>query len=206
MSIAVIYCRKYEPQHLVDELRANLAWADCFVERDERSQGELWSVRRERNQKLIRQAREESDADWFLLMDPDERMQNGAEDEIREATEGPIGFRYSFPLRELWTPDQYRTDGIWGQKTRRRLFHRTRPAPYRIFKLSSVMYHLKMIEPENRVLRAKVHNRANTWDNKKQGFDYLAEEAGLVLQQVLPHEGYYPPYTPYKFSVPEELL
>ena len=199
------YARKYEPAFMVEDLRTNCGWVDDFVELDQSDRAsELWSRRDERVFQLRRLA-ENAGADWCLIMDPDERLEDGAEQRIREVIAGDPGLRYTFPLLELWTPDTYRTDGTWGRKTRRRLFHLTEPMRRRVLLDDVRMYHLKMIEPANRALRARVHNQCNTWDNPRIGFDYLADEDGLELAP-LPGRGFTPPYRPYHFEVPEELL
>jgi hypothetical protein len=199
------YARKYEPQHLVDDLRRNMSWVDGFVELDQRDRtDELWSPRAERVAELRRLA-EEAGADWCLIVDPDERMEDDAESYVRWAVGDDPSVRHTFPFKELWTSDEYRVDGVWGLKTRRRLFHLRAPMSARRLAWARI-YHLKMIEPANRAVRAAVHGQANTWDNKSLGFDYLAQEEGLVTERVPAGRGYSPPYRPYRFEVPGELL
>lgn len=205
-AVVCAYARKYEPQFMVDDLRENCAWVDGFVELDQRDRtDELWSRRDERVARL-RELAEGAGADWCLIMDPDERLERSAESEVRRAVGGDPATRYSFPLLELWTPETHRVDGPWGRKTRRRLFHLRTPMRRRVLLESVLMFHLKMVEPENRPLRAEVHRRANTWDNKTLGFDYLEEETGLVTEPLPAGRGFDPPYRPYRFEVPPELL
>lgn len=200
------YARKYEPDWMVEDLRENMGWVDGFVELDQRDRvTELWSRREERVAELRRLA-VEAGADWCLIIDPDERMEDGAESSVRRAIEGPPEIRYKFPFMELWTPDMYRVDGVWGRKTRRRLFHLHAPAGERVLLEDARIYHLKMIEPENRTLRRRVHKQANDWDNKRLGFDYLDDDRGLELRAIEPGRAFSPPYRRYEFSVPEELL
>lgn len=201
------YARKYEPQFMVDDLRTNCAgFVDGFVELDQRDRvDELWSQRSERVAELRRLATE-AGADWCLIMDPDERLEDRAGPAIRSVIEEDPGWRYTFPLLELFAPDRYRTDGPWGRKSRRRLFHVREPMKARILLTHVRMYHLKQIEPANRELRARVHKQENTWDNPRLGFDYLADDGGMVLEPVEPGRGYSPPYRPYHFHVPERLL
>lgn len=200
------YARKYEPDFMVDDLRANCGWVDDFVELDQRDRpDELWSRRDERVAELRRLA-EVAGADWCLIMDPDERLEHSAEARIRQVIADDPTIRYTFPLLELFTPDLFRTDGPWGRKSRRRLFHLREPMSTRVRLEDVWMFHLKMIEPANRALRARVHNQCNTWDNPGLGFDYLADDRGAVLEPIPAGRGYSPPYRPYHFTVPEELL
>jgi hypothetical protein len=204
--VVCAYARKYEPQFMVDDLCENCAWVDGFVELDQRDRvDELWSRRDERVAELRSRAEREG-ADWCLIMDPDERLERSAEEEVRRVVAGDPSLRYTFPLLELWTPQTHRIDGPWGRKTRRRLFHLRAPMSRRVLLDTVLMFHLKMVEPENRHLRAEVHRRANTWDNRTLGFDYLEDERGAVLQPLPPGRGFDPPYRPYKFEVPERLL
>lgn len=200
------YAHKYEPPWMIEDLRANLAWVDDFVALDQTDRAtELWSRRDERVEQL-RQLAVAAGADWCLIMDPDERFERSAEGEIRQAIEGDPTLRYRFPFLELFTPTEYRVDGVWGRKTRRRLFHLRSPMSRRVLLPDARIYHLKMIEPGNRALRARVHTQCNTWDNPNLGFDYLAEDAGAVLEPIPPGRDFQPPYRPYHFEVPTELL
>lgn len=196
------YAHRYEPDWLIDQLRANLGWVDGFAVHDDRENSAVWSVAKERNQKVIDKA-VEMGADWVLFTAPDERWSPNAEQVIRAAIEDKPKGRFAFPLRELWTPTEYRVDGVWGHKRRARLY---RPAAFKsghIYVLRDVnLYHLKMIERTNRERRVEVFNQHNKWDNRTTGFDYLADETGLTLEAIPPALMYKPKYRTYEFSVP----
>lgn len=206
MRLVAGYAHKYEPAWLIEELRENLAWVDGFVTIDQTNRvDELWSVRAERVAEL-RRLGVEAGAEWMLIMDPDERLEDKAGRVIRKLIRNDPSLRFTFHFKELFTPTAYRTDGIWGRKTRRRLFHLHQPRnPRALIDLN--IYHLKHIEEGNGALRARVFEQANTWDNHRLGFDYLADSKGMVLEEISPGRGFTPPYTrPYVFTVPEHLL
>lgn len=58
-----------------------------------------------------------------------------------------------------------------------------------------------MIEPANRLERARVHTLANTWDNRERGFAYMLDERGLRLERIPEGREFSPPYRPYRFKV-----
>ena len=193
--IVAAYARRYEPQWLVDDLRENLSWVDGFAELDDRDRAEPWSNTAERVKRLFAIVREMG-ADTVFYTAPDERLQDGAGEVLRALAPG----RYSLNLRELWTPDSYRVDGTWGGRRRKRFYTLDDDSP--VIPLNIDIYHLKMIEPENRAERARVHAAHNTWDNRRRGFSYMTDETGLVLERIPQGRGYSPPYRPYRFEVP----
>jgi len=130
---------------------------------------------------------------------------------------------YTFDLRELWTPRTYRIDGIWGKKKRPRLFAikpgqvfdkspiqcKSYPinAGYTFCHLPVNIYHLKMINPSNRKLRAEVFTKLDpNLKYQSIGYDYLFDETGLQLEQIPKGRGYSPRYKEYTFTVPKEYL
>lgn len=246
--LVAVFGIKYEPAWLVRDLKENLApWVDDFAVVDCRSRrDELW-IHEGRYRKLQRGAAIEAKADWVLVTSPDERWEDGAGDIIRPLIDGHKDkVIFNFPLREMWTPTAYRTDKLWGRKRRARLFpllpnqrtSRSRiqagPAPigdgtYARETLDANIYHLKMIEPENRVMRAEVFEaldpdyhfqsrdpsrltaRRKELDPEgvliEHGYHYLHNEDGLELEEIPEGRGFSPPYDrPYIFDVPPRLL
>jgi hypothetical protein len=198
--IIAAFAYRYEPDWLIDELRQNLSWVDGFAELDDRDRTEPWGVNADRVKQLMAIARA-MEPDWIFYTAPDERLEDRAADVLREVAERPGGTRYSFRLREMWRPDAYRVDGVWGRKLRARFFrpgelHSTRALDLNI-------YHLKMIEPENRRERRRVHTAHNRWDNKRRGFAYMTDERGLRLEAIPDGRGFTPAYQPYRFEVAE---
>ena len=198
VTIVGAFAYRYEPDWMVDDLRANLSWCDCLVELDERDQDVPWSNVADRTGALMELAAA-TGAEWVFYTSPDERLEDGAGDRLRELAEQGKHDRYRLHLRELWTPDAWRSDGIWGRKRRTRFYRIGTTGKGHNVNLN--LYHLKMIDPANRAERARVHTAHNTWDNKGRGFDYMTDETGLVLTYIEEGRGYSPPYRPYTFRV-----
>jgi len=199
--IIAAFAYRYEPDWLIDDLRENLSWVDGFAELDDRDRTEPWRVRAERSSELKRLALE-MEPDWIYWTAPDERLEDRAADVLRALAERRRLGRVTLHLRELWTPGAWRADGVWGRKRRTRFFRPDgRHLARRAVDLN--IYHLKMIEPENRAERQRVHTLANTWDNRRRGFAYMTDERGLRLERIREGRGYSPPYRPYRFEVPE---
>lgn len=158
--------------------------------------------------------------DWMVGLDADERLEREfrtrAEDEIRRAEER--GYTaLSLCLRELWdSPTTYRVDGVWGTKRRARLF---KNAPGLRFDLRSLhghwaplsgrrrffgifrrypaadllLYHLRMIDPQDRQARRDRYNRLDPGRKfQRRGYDYLTDEEGLRLKELPPGREYEP--------------
>lgn len=191
------FCFRYEPDWLIDQLLENVAWMDGHVSVDTRNDPRPWIPKAERIAAILDKAR---DADWLFEIDPDERLEPDAEPVLRGAAEeGPDWLRVR--LREMWTPTAYRVDRRWGKKTRGRFRHLSvtrRPRNARLLDVN--LYHLKMIEPENRAERRRVHSTWNRWDNGGR-FAYLTNEQGLKLEEIPEGRGYVPAYRRWEFKV-----
>lgn len=195
------YAHRYEPDWMIDQLRENLSWVDGFAVHDDRENPTVWSVAKDRNRMVFSEA-VRMGADWVLFTAPDERWAPNTETVVRTAVDMPTSRRFAFPLRELWTPTEYRVDGVWGHKRRTRLTRPGRPTTTPPIVLPANIYHLKMIEPANRRLRVDVFKEHNSWDNKTKGFDYLNDETGLELESIPESLMYQPEYKTYEFAVP----
>lgn len=168
---------RYEPEWLVDEFRKNLAWVDELVIVDDRSRtNELW-VHEGEYRKMQRRALLDAGIrswDWVLVTSPDERWSTRAEGAMRRLIARPRRRIYEFPLREMFAPNRYRVDGMWGNKWRPRLFPflpgqkfteqkiQTPPSPveggYERVRVPRVpVYHLENIAPASRAERAIVY-------------------------------------------------
>ena len=198
--IVAAFAYRYEPDWLVDQLRENLSWVDAFAELDDRERTGLWGQRKPRSQELMRIALE-LEPDWIYWTAPDERLEDRGARLLRRLSDGPRS-RYVFHLREMWTPEEYRVDGVWGRKVRGRFFRPNGRGKARLVDLN--IYHLKMIEPANRQERARVHSIANHWDNRRRGFDYMTDERGLRLERIPDGRGFSPPYRPYVFDLRDQ--
>ena len=196
--IIAAFAYRYEPDWMIEQLRENLSWVDGFAELNDRARTETWGNTLERTAALMEIVREMG-ADWVYYTAPDERLEYRAGAVLRDLAERGKHDRYRLRLREMWTPDSYRSDGVWGRKWRTRFYRPGTSGKGRNVDLN--IYHLKMIEPENRKERARVHSLYNTWDNGSRGFDYMTDERGLVLERIPADRGFLPPYTPYRFEV-----
>lgn len=206
--IIAVFSFRYD-HHLVPDLLANIdPMVDGWVSFDDRGATASFTEESRRRLMLISRAREIG-ADWVLAMDPDERLEAGAAERIRALTEEKRRVAYGFRLRELYTPDQYRIDGIWGTKVQARLFPLLEgqvfsDAPlhapwypveggYELRQVDINLYHLKMICAERRAARAALYRRLDP-ENKCQkiGYDYLADDTGMVLEPIPPGREYFP--------------
>lgn len=169
--------QKYEPDWLVDDMKANLSWVDevCMVDTRHRTH-ELWIDEGE-YRLLQRKALQDAGierGDWVYVTSPDERLEKTAGDQLRiitSETKRPTILK--FQLKEMFTPTAYRTDGIWNRKTRPRMYmylpHQTfstkriqqSPIPvngrYDRKLLDIRIYHLKNIEPASRDGRVQAY-------------------------------------------------
>jgi len=185
---------------LVPDMLANLDFVDDVIGNDDRARTDVWYHEGQTRQALIERARD-AGADWILGVDPDERFERKAGRAIRRLIRTDEKVIYSFRFRELWTPTSYRSDGIWGTKSRPSLFP-VKPgqtfhnlpvhspwhpanADYQIQQTEINLYHLKMIRPENRLDRRDLYNSLDP-DRAIQaiGYDYLADETGCELTEI----------------------
>jgi hypothetical protein len=147
-------------------------------------------------------------ADWIASLDADHRVEidfrDRAERLIRRGR--PLGVEaWSWQVRELWgTEDQWRADGIWGDKRRANLFRarsdhafderrlHARKAPRQAAFLGHypkgdlIVYHLRMVAPDDRAARRERYERMDPSAEFQpdEGYAYLTEEAGLALLPV----------------------
>lgn len=235
VKIIATYKRRDEPDGLIADLRANLSpWVDAFVELQTTRTGP-WpheGQALERQRQLVRREHGET---WALFIDPDERIEDGAVNVVREAiaraAERGAGrqTQFQFPLREMWTPTQWRKDGDWGRKKpRTRLYHlhpgqRFRDKPIHCgvvpigpsgnrVTLPVAMYHLKNIEPANRTARAQAYLDADPLfeHQRREGRDWswLYSEEYIELAEIEPGREFSPAYAPgsYLFRPPGREL
>jgi SAM-dependent methyltransferase len=167
-----------------------------------------------RNHLTVMEAAWPHGADWFLGIDADERVERDfrrrAEAEIdRAEASGDVALWV--PFKELWgSRGRFRVDGVWAEKRKPCLFKADPNAHYGKQRLHSVwapwpppkgdyptadlrLYHLKMIDPEERQARADLYNRLDP-ERKFQaiGYDYLVDEDGIELQPIEPGRDFIP--------------
>ncbi|MDR6432287.1 hypothetical protein [Brucella pseudogrignonensis] len=96
---------------------ANLQpFIDGWIAWDDTKRDTLWYHEGKARQTLINAARQHK-ADWVLWVAPDERYEVGTKDKIADLVKRERHIIWGFKLREMYTVCQYRTDGLWGQKS-----------------------------------------------------------------------------------------
>lgn len=209
--VMAVFSYRYDA-HLVPDLIANVApMTDGWVAWDDTGGGDLFGDEVKRRRALLVAARE-AGASWALAVDPDERFEAALAADIDRliAIDEPVA--YTFALRELYGPLEYRVDGLWGEKCQARLLylgggvtdstperlhsswawfvpgHELRPTRFNL-------YHLKMIAPRRRLARARLYRHldpASQW--QAIGYDYLADESGARFEAIPPGREYQPPH------------
>lgn len=196
--------------HLVPDLLRNIDFVDGYVANDDRQNPAEWFSEGDVRRRLIADARAQG-ADWVLVIDPDERLEPAAGDQIRAFMRAHQGERVigGFRVRELWSATHFRVDGVWGHKRRWGLFPVTGPVtmtdkpvhgePYpldpdfRRIMLDVDLFHLKMMSARARRARRDLYNRLDP-DRLYQaiGYDYLAEEDDMELVAIEPARRFRP--------------
>lgn len=206
--VLAVFSFRYDA-HLVPDLIGNLRpLVDGWAGFDDRNSKELFSNEPHRRGALIERARQLG-AKWVLAVDPDERLEAGAAEQIRRMTAEPARILWTFRLCELYTPTAYRTDGVWGRKRMTRLFPLLEdqqfsthplhgpwnPVEGRYEKRDSGLniYHLKMITRSRREARRDLYATLDP-DRKFQkiGYEYLADESGATFEEIAPGREYLP--------------
>ncbi len=145
-----------------------------------------------------------------MSIDADERVERDfrarAERVIRRGRIlGRTGF--SVRLRELWgSEERYRADGVWRQKWPSRLFRlragvavddqavhapKVPRAAGWVPRADLVVYHMRMIEPEDRVVRRRRYEELDPDASyQPRGYGYMTDERGLKLRPVPERRGF----------------
>ena len=219
--LIAVYGQRHEPDWLVADMLTNLTpLVDGFAFVDDRARpaGEAWG-----HEGDFREAQREAaiaeGADWVLVVDPDERLEDRAAEVIRPLLGGPPTY-YRFRLRELFAPNAYRVDGRWGMIRRTRLYPvqpgqvmsrkpiHTPPIPIApalpTVTLDLNLYHLKMIEPANRPARGRAYAAAEIQHRApRRAWSGLSRTLGMRLEPVPAGRGFSPAYTrPYLLGRP----
>jgi hypothetical protein len=213
--LVLVTSRRHEPDWLVDQLLANVEpWIDDAVVVDDRDRdpAETWGHEGQMRARQ-RQAGIDAGADWVLQLDPDERLEDRAGQVLRPLVDhGRQDVVYRMRLREMFTPTCYRVDGKWGLYRRTRLYPihpgqqmSTRPIhtpaipvvpTYRKVDLDLNLYHLKMIEPANRVARTAAYSGAEAQHGvRARSWAGMRSTAGMRLQAVPQGRRFTPGYT-----------
>lgn len=207
-KVLAVFSFRYDA-HLVPDMLANISpLVDGWAAYDDTGSTELFSDEPRRRRALLMAARE-AGAEWVLAVDPDERFEAGLADAMNRLTSTERTVCYSFAVREMFAPDKYRVDGVWGSKRQARLLRLTDRFAESVAPLHSSwhslidgaehvstdfnLYHLKMITPRRRQARAELYNRLDPERRIQQiGYDYLADDEGAVFEVVAPDRRYLP--------------
>lgn len=216
--LIAVYGRRHEPDWLVEGLIANVSpWVDGIAVVDDRGRdpAEPWG-HEGRFRARQRQAAVDAGADWVLVLDPDERLEDRAGEVIRPLVEQNRDELYRLRLCELFTPTAYRVDGRWNVLRRARLYPirpgqqmsdkpiHAPPIPvrtgYPVVDLDVNLYHLKMIEPANRAARARAYSRAEAQHGVRlRQWGALRTTGGMRLRSIAAGRGFSPGYSrPYR--------
>lgn len=197
--------------HLVPGLIENLRpGAHGYVAWDDRGADRALSDEPARRATLAKAALKLG-ADWLLTPDPDERFETGIADWLPDLLAHGDRILWHFFVREMFSPTQYRIDGLWATKPRLRLF----PAPAASIDPAIALhgswvadargllrrdsglnlYHLRMATPDRRQLRRDLYAAADPERRfQRVGYDYLSDERGMVLETIPKHRGFTPPF------------
>jgi GT2 family glycosyltransferase len=208
--ILAIFSYRYDA-HLVPGLLENIRpGVHGYVAWDDRHASDALSNEPVRKERLFRAARDLG-ARWLLLIDPDERLEQGFARRLPDLIAQGPEIIWFFTYWEMFAPGLIRTDGPWGGKSRAaflpveaahvdpaRLLHGVPIAGGPSFRQGAAginIYHLRMATPARRALRRDLYAAA---DPKRQfqriGYDYLADERGMVLEPLPEGRGFQPPF------------
>jgi hypothetical protein len=208
--VLAVFSFRYDA-HLVPDLIANLEpIVDGWVMYDDRASLEAHSDERHRRRTLVDAARALG-AKWILAVDADQRFEARLANAMPQLTSQWRPTAWTFNGREMYTPNRYRVDGVWGEKRRARLFSMypaqdlTGPVlhgrwfpedgSYKIRHSGFNLYHLRMINAERRRLRRDLLNALDPEQRFQAiGYDYLANEEGARFEEIPPGREYYPPH------------
>lgn len=188
------FCERDE-KYLAGALH-NLNWVDDIVVYDNRGK-----EYKEREMRLeMKQQAIDKGADWILEQDVDERFEKRAESIFRRVTEIKQKVIYRVNFRELYAPDLYRVDKGWikyryslypvysGQKIKDKAYNvKTWPIneDYKRVNLDVNLYHLKMIDIEDRIKRSKWLKEIDPYvRTQARGYDYLLDESNIKLERI----------------------
>jgi hypothetical protein len=207
-KLFAVFAFRYDA-HLVPDLLIHLSgFIDDYISFDDRENEAEWYHEGNIRNLLVEKARD-AGADWVVCIDPDERFEIKAGNQIRNLIRNKKKIIYGFRFREMWTFDSYRIDGIWNTKTKFILFPLLEGQRFRCLHVHSPwnpinndykkiltdinLYHFKMINPDRREERRRIYNKLDP-DHiiQKIGYDYLTDEAHLQLEKIAPDRVFFP--------------
>lgn len=209
-TILAAFSYRYDA-HLVPDLLENIRpGIHGYVAWDDRTASAALSDEPSRRAALFGAARDLG-ADWLLTPDPDERLERGFADWLPGLLAEGDRTVWNFDLREMFTATHIRTDGPWGGKSKviffpiaaakvdpKALLHAPRVgdgAGFHRRESRIIVYHLRMASPARRQLRRDLYAAADPERRFQDiGYDYLADERGMVLEPIPPERSFDPPF------------
>lgn len=212
--VVAIVSYKYD-KDLLSDLKSNLnGLVDDFLIKYDKN-GDLMKHEGKYRRKMIESARSMG-ADWVVALDPDERFEKSSIKKIRQLVDKHLGEKmmFEFNFRELYTPREYRIDGIWGDKKRIAVFpvrddniftdlkiHAPKNPlnnDYTIVKTGLNIYHFKHIRPDLRKQRRDLYTKLDPHSEAQDiGYDYLIDEEKMELESIPRGRDYAPVYRDY---------
>lgn len=197
--------------HLVPGLLENIAPSvHGYVAWDDRAADLALTPETTRRSLLLAEAKRLG-ARWILAVDPDERFEDSLAARMPNMLHRGESSLWMFSVREMFDPDRYRTDGVWGGKQTMRLFPMqavrgeltvalhgrwiSDSTGYTFRDARINLYHLRMVTPERRSLRRELYAAADPARVfQKIGYDYLDDERGMRLERIPEGRGFSPAF------------
>jgi hypothetical protein len=208
--VLALFSYRYDA-HLVPDLLENLRpGIHGYVAWDDRSAEAALTDEPARRTRLITAARDLG-ASWLLTADPDERLERGFADVLPSLIAQGRRFVWAFRTCEMFDPGHFRVDGPWGGKQKvvfcpieagridaSAALHGSIVGDGAGFALRDArinLYHLRMALPARRQLRRDLYAAADPERRfQAMGYDYLADERGMVLQPLTADRDFLPPF------------
>ena len=210
-KIIAVFSYRYDAG-LVPALIQNISpFVHGYVSLDDRKSDAVMSDEPSRRNALHKKARDMG-ADWILAVDPDERFEYSIADRIQSMTSRrDQNVIWKFNLREMFSPNKYRTDGRWGHKSQIRLY----PASATLIPLEKSLHGLWISSKDGYSIRDSALNlyhlrhaslersqhRRDTYaaaDPERRfnpiGYDYLSDMRGAIMKTIPPERMFFPPH------------
>ncbi|GHU07663.1 hypothetical protein FACS189431_2590 [Alphaproteobacteria bacterium] len=208
---------RFDEDYLVDWKKSLSGLADDFITTYDKT-GELMRNEGKFREEMIREA-ENKGAGWVIVLDGDERFEKNATKKLKKLVKKYADQKviFKFNYKELYKPNAYRIDGVWGEKVRFLMFPLYSDNEYTTRKLHAPkeplnkdfrkidtdinIYHLKHINPALRKHRVDLYNKLDK-DHEWQefGYDYLNDEKDMKLEKIPKGREYFPEYREYELD------
>ncbi|MGL4387712.1 hypothetical protein [Snodgrassella alvi] len=218
-KITAITYYRFDEDYLLDYQKNLKHLCDNFlIVKD--TEGGLMHNEGKYRQRLYQQAFEQGTR-WAVVLDPDERLEKRAikilKNLINNSEAENIKCIFQFNYREMYSPNEYRCDGIWNEKKRVAIFPLLKDniysdaslhmpkhplnSDFKIIDTGLNIYHLKHIIPTLRKQRRDLYEKLDSNHiYQKIGYDYLIDESDLQLTKVPWRRRFVPKYRDYQIN------